>query len=82
MKKTEPDQPEWEVLPPEKEEGENKPAHRKLSKWLVVGLLLLYIISPIDVIPDALLGVGQLDDITVLVSVLYWLFASGKTKGK
>jgi hypothetical protein len=32
-------------------------------------LALVYLISPIDVIPDFLLGVGQLDDLTVLLLV-------------
>lgn len=31
---------------------------------------LLYILSPIDLVPDALLGLGQLDDIAVLVIAL------------
>jgi hypothetical protein len=29
-------------------------------------LALLYVISPIDLVPDILLGVGQIDDITVV----------------
>jgi hypothetical protein len=32
-------------------------------------LALVYLISPIDLIPDFLLGAGQLDDFTVLVLV-------------
>lgn len=31
---------------------------------------LLYVVSPIDIVPDAVLGLGQLDDIAVLVIAL------------
>ncbi len=34
---------------------------------LVPFVALLYIISPIDFVPDALLGLGQLDDLGVLL---------------
>jgi uncharacterized membrane protein YkvA (DUF1232 family) len=33
-------------------------------------LALLYLISPIDAIPDVLLGPGQLDDLTVITLVV------------
>lgn len=33
----------------------------------VIPLSLIYTISPIDIIPDVLLGVGQLDDLTVIL---------------
>ena len=36
-------------------------------------LTLAYIISPIDLIPDWILGFGQLDDIGILGLSLYWL---------
>jgi uncharacterized membrane protein YkvA (DUF1232 family) len=38
-----------------------------LTKLIIPGLMGLYILSPIDIIPDALLGLGQLDDLAVFV---------------
>jgi uncharacterized membrane protein YkvA (DUF1232 family) len=38
-----------------------------LTKLIVPGLMGLYILSPIDIIPDVLVGLGQLDDLAVLV---------------
>lgn len=34
---------------------------------------LLYVISPIDLVPDMLLGPGQLDDLTVIALVVVML---------
>jgi len=36
------------------------------AKAIVPGLAALYVVSPIDVIPDILLGIGQIDDIGVV----------------
>jgi uncharacterized membrane protein YkvA (DUF1232 family) len=38
-----------------------------LTKLIIPGLMGLYILSPIDIIPDALFGLGQLDDLAVFV---------------
>jgi len=38
-----------------------------LTKLVIPGIMLLYILSPIDLIPDAILGLGQLDDLAVFV---------------
>lgn len=38
-----------------------------LTKLIVPGLMALYILSPIDIIPDWFVGLGQLDDLAVLV---------------
>jgi uncharacterized membrane protein YkvA (DUF1232 family) len=38
-----------------------------LTKLLIPGLMALYILSPIDIIPDVLVGLGQLDDLAVFV---------------
>ena len=42
---------------------------KRVSLWIksVLPLSLLYLISPIDFIPDVLLGFGQLDDIGVIL---------------
>jgi uncharacterized membrane protein YkvA (DUF1232 family) len=37
-----------------------------LSK-LVLPLSLLYLVSPIDILPDVIVGLGQLDDLSVLL---------------
>jgi uncharacterized membrane protein YkvA (DUF1232 family) len=49
-------------------------------KFMLPALMSLYVVSPLDPIPDALLGVGQLDDLGVMVAltmltvrVLPWL---------
>jgi uncharacterized membrane protein YkvA (DUF1232 family) len=39
---------------------------------LALGGLLLWIVSPIDLIPEFLPGIGPLDDIVVAVLVLRW----------
>jgi uncharacterized membrane protein YkvA (DUF1232 family) len=36
-------------------------------KYLAPALLALYVASPVDVIPDLLLGIGQVDDLGVAV---------------
>lgn len=36
-------------------------------KYLAPALLALYVASPIDVIPDLLLGIGQVDDLGIAV---------------
>ncbi|MER3436327.1 MAG: hypothetical protein C4346_01125 [Chloroflexota bacterium] len=38
----------------------------KALKTVVPALVGVYLISPIDLIPDVLLGIGQLDDLSVL----------------
>jgi uncharacterized membrane protein YkvA (DUF1232 family) len=38
-----------------------------LTKLIVPGVMALYVLSPIDLIPDVLLGFGQLDDLAVFV---------------
>ena len=43
-----------------------------LPKALLV-LTLVYVVSPLDVIPDFIPGIGEMDDVVVVLSGL-WLF--------
>ena len=36
-------------------------------------LALAYIISPVDLIPDTILGPGQLDDAAVLIALIWYI---------
>lgn len=46
--------------------------YREVPYWAIsaVALALLYVLNPVDVIPDVLLGVGYLDDATVVAFCL------------
>jgi uncharacterized membrane protein YkvA (DUF1232 family) len=48
------------------------PVRRKL----LLGALAAYLVSPIDLIPDPIPGLGQMDDILVVVLVLHGLLSS------
>lgn len=41
------------------------------SAKLLPVFTLLYILSPLDLIPDMLVGLGQLDDLTIFVASVY-----------
>jgi uncharacterized membrane protein YkvA (DUF1232 family) len=43
---------------------------------LALGALLLYLVSPIDLIPDFLPVIGQLDDALLIALVFRWLVRS------
>lgn len=49
--------------------------HPGSPRWLMpaVFLLLLYLISPIDLIPDTLPVIGLLDDVVLLPLAVRWL---------
>jgi uncharacterized membrane protein YkvA (DUF1232 family) len=49
--------------------------YRDVSIWsiLVFTIGIIYILSPIDIIPDFNLGIGQIDDAAVLLLCLYFL---------
>lgn len=46
--------------------------YREVPYWAIsaVALSLLYVLNPLDVIPDVILGVGYLDDATVVAFAL------------
>ena len=50
-------------------------AYRSVSVWSIVvfSFAIIYIIDPIDIIPDFNLGLGQIDDAAVLVLCLNFL---------
>ena len=52
-----------------------KGVYRDVSIWsiLVFSIGIIYIISPIDIIPDFNLGIGQIDDAVVLLLCLNFL---------
>ncbi len=43
-----------------------------LKRAITVGALA-YVVSPIDVLPDLLLGIGQVDDLGILVGLVFLL---------
>jgi uncharacterized membrane protein YkvA (DUF1232 family) len=51
------------------------------AKVVLPILALVYLISPIDLIPDMILGLGQVDDIGVLALVAYFLVSYVKRAG-
>lgn len=49
--------------------------HPQAPGWLKAGtaLLLLYLVSPIDLIPDALPIIGVIDDLVLVPMVVRWM---------
>ena len=47
-------------------------AYREIPYWAIsaVSLALLYVLNPADVVPDVIIGVGYLDDATVVAFCL------------
>ena len=43
---------------------------KKYLPWLIA---IIYLLNPFDIIPDFILGVGWLDDISVFALVLWWI---------
>ena len=52
-----------------------KGVYRDVSIWsiLVFSIGIIYILSPIDIIPDFYLGIGQIDDAVVLLLCINFL---------
>jgi uncharacterized membrane protein YkvA (DUF1232 family) len=49
-------------------------------KWWIVGLTLVYVFSPIDIIPDFILPFGIIDDGAILVLMIRGLVLGGHKK--
>lgn len=49
--------------------------HPQAPRWLTVGtaLLVLYLVSPVDLVPDALPVIGVIDDLVVIPAVIRWM---------
>jgi uncharacterized membrane protein YkvA (DUF1232 family) len=49
--------------------------HPAAPRWLKVGavLIVLYVLSPIDLIPDAIPFVGVMDDLVLVPLAIRWL---------
>jgi uncharacterized membrane protein YkvA (DUF1232 family) len=51
------------------------------AKVLLPILALVYLISPIDLIPDMILGLGQIDDVGVIAILSYFLVSFVRKAG-
>jgi uncharacterized membrane protein YkvA (DUF1232 family) len=56
------------------------PRVRRRDRVVLLGLLA-YLVSPIDLVPDFIPVLGQLDDVVVAVLVLRWLRRSLEARG-
>lgn len=52
------------------------PARARSAPWIA----LAYLVFPLDIVPDLLPVIGQLDDLLV-IGMLFWLAASGIADG-
>lgn len=51
---------------------------RKLPPWLLLLLCILYVLSPMDLLPDVLGLPGRFDDLLVALGTIYYLYTSSK----
>ena len=51
---------------------------RQLPPWLLLVLCILYVLSPIDLLPDVLGLPGRFDDLLVALGTLLYLFTGSK----
>ena len=43
----------------------------RIIRWLIILILIIYVISPIDIIPDVIPIIGWIDDIIAIIVVYY-----------
>lgn len=50
-------------------------SHPQRPWWLIpsLGLVALYLVSPIDLVPDALIAVGLIDDLVLIPFAINWI---------
>jgi hypothetical protein len=51
---------------------------RRLPPWLLLVLCVLYVLSPVDLLPDVLGLPGRFDDLLVALGTLYYLYTHSK----
>ena len=51
---------------------------RQLPPWLLLILCILYVLSPMDLLPDVLGLPGRFDDLLVALGTLFYLFTRSK----
>ena len=51
---------------------------RQLPPWLLLLLCILYVLSPMDLLPDVLGLPGRFDDLLVALGTLYYIYTSSK----
>lgn len=51
-----------------------------LKAIIAATVAIAYVVMPIDLIPDFILGLGQLDDIFLVVTLTIWAFSIGLTE--
>lgn len=51
------------------------------KNWLII-LSVIYIISPIDLIPDYIIGLGLADDLTIAIANILIAMAKNKRNSK
>lgn len=50
--------------------------------WILIPLLILYILSPYDLVPDFLVGPGYLDDLGLIGILIYYYFSRKRKQGQ
>jgi hypothetical protein len=51
---------------------------KKLPPWLLLLLCALYVLSPVDLLPDFLGVPGRLDDLLLALGTLFYLYSASK----
>jgi DnaJ domain/Protein of unknown function (DUF1232) len=53
---------------------------RQLPPWLLLVLCVLYLVSPVDLLPDFLGLTGRVDDLLVAIGTLFYIYSTSKRK--